>query len=165
MTRTTEPRIELVGLFDDGNRWDTSNTSFDFVPHIHEGEYNRNKPSEPQVAIEDDGPEPVDGGQTGLAGIPQSQNGKATQHMRGEPTIHCYSDRNDKAAEQVGGHEPAKKIADEISEEVKRIVRNNMQNYGMFHLLTWHGKSRNIETGVSETLVEFACNIRYWYFI
>lgn len=163
MSRTTEPRIELVGLFDD--KWDKSNTSWDFKPHIHEGEYNRNKQNEPQVVVDDDGPSAVDGGQTGLAGIPQNQNGKNTQHMRGEPSVFCYSDRNDSAAQAVGGHEPEKDIIDELSEEVKRIVRNNMQNYGMFHLLTYQGKTRNIETGVSETLASFECNIRYWYYI
>lgn len=117
-----DPKIVIRGLIRD--EYDKNLTSYDGVPHIHTGWYDRNSGG-PQITVTNRSETTVNGGQTGITA--SDNQGGISQVRAGYVLVNCWSGTRDELRGEGFGNTDInpKMIADEMQEQVDDIIQEH----------------------------------------
>lgn len=150
-----DPKTSIKNLLKDN--WVASHTSA-VTPHVHTGWYD-SKSNLIQVTITNPSEGPVDGGQTGYFGL--SASGTPAQEWVGYVVFNCWVTKP--AISALGLTVNPKKLAFEIREEAKRIVKANYEEISDLQWISWRGGDEVVDDSQSPVVFRWVGEIGYGY--
>lgn len=151
---TQPPEITIKDLLED--EWDSSNTH-GVTPQIHTGDYN-DRWGGPQISILESDEGPLGGGTTGRRATDPTGSG-GVSIVIGDIDVVAWA-HNEFESISTG----AERLAYSMSEEVRRILRNNELSPG--HGLDWitfKSRVKRMDTRANPTLYRYDCRVTYKY--
>lgn len=117
-----DPKIAIRELIE--TNYDKNQTSYDGVPRIHTGWYDRNSGG-PQITITNRNESTVNSGQTGITA--SDNQGGITQVRAGYVLVNCWSGTREELRGEGFGNTDInpKMIADEMQEHVDNIIQDH----------------------------------------
>lgn len=146
-----DPKLTVVDLLEAD--WDNSNTEIGYDPDMHTGWHNpeSTKPEVTVSSLEDESPT---AGGTGFSAIDPTGAGPIME-LDGTILIGCFSDR------EVADVNP-KTVTFNLTEEVKRILKNHLLDATDLRYLVYHGR-REVPPDTDEPTPTFQYTVRAWY--
>lgn len=155
MTLSEPPEIKVKDLVK--NNWDKTNITSEITPDFKTESPDFNDIISDSIYFHNPTENSTGGGDTGYSSLNQS-GGAPTQRSIGTVQADCLSRRK----KDVSSVNPKQVIFD-ISEEVKRIIRNKFDQDSEIDFFTFLNKDRKINTDVKPTIYRYKCEIRYHY--
>lgn len=153
MSLSEEPAVRIRDLLEDN--WDASNTS-SITPKIHTGWFNNGWGDTPQVTITNPDENTFGGGDTGFIATEASGAGPVQAYVGTLMVVgwahHEMNDQNPKS------------LVFEFSEEIKRIISNNLFDVQELEWVSFVGKERRVDVNADPTLFRQDCEVRYFYY-
>lgn len=146
-----DPVLTIQDLL--SNNWDNSNTSISYDPNIHTG-WVDTEANNPQVTVSTP-TETARGGPAPFTGIDPSGAGPI-QEFTGFVQVDCWSNREWESTNP-------KKLTFEFSEEVKRIVKDNVLSATDLRYIGWSGRRFVVDPEMEKTLFRYTCEVDYLY--
>lgn len=158
---TTSPEIKLKTLFDDN--WNAANTS-GITPKVHTGWYNTAWNTTCQLTIGDPDESVMDGGETGITAF--TGGGDLVRFLFTDIVVAPWAhremvDSNGDTFNSLGIN--PKTLVYQMSNEIRRIVNDNMFSDSELEFMTWLQKNRVVNTRVKPVVFSYNNMIRLSY--
>lgn len=136
------------------NNWDNTNTSISEDPRVHTGWWNKSWDDQAQISVSDPDENVFGGGQTGFSAMTGS--GQGMKIMTGSVRVNCWAHHD---MYDVN----AKQLSFEMSEEVKRIIGDNIFGISYLDYISWTGRTEIVNADAPTTLFRYENIIQYQY--
>lgn len=153
-----DPKLVVRDLI--SNNWNTANTSINDAPRVHTGWYNGAEGwgDTPQISVTNANENPLGGGNTGFSAIKADGSTPPIKHMLGFVDVVCW------AHQDMYDGVNAKTLIYEFSEEVKRIIKDNLfPSDPDIDWLSWAGRTERVDLDAEPILFRYDCEVRYFY--